>query len=56
MAMDKMDSSLGVSSACYFLLNWSWSETLFLFFIAVETHVFFLGFWSAILDLNFFII
>ena len=41
MAMDKMDSSLGVSLACHFLLNWSWSQTLFFFFIAVGTHVFF---------------
>lgn len=41
MAMDKMDSSLGVSLACHFLLDWSWAKTLFFFFIAVGTHVFF---------------
>jgi hypothetical protein len=41
MAMDKMDSSLGVSLACHFLLHWNWSETGIFFFIAIGTHVFF---------------
>ena len=41
MLMDKTDSSLGVSLACHFLLNWNWSETGIFFLIAAGTHVFF---------------
>jgi CDP-diacylglycerol--serine O-phosphatidyltransferase len=41
MLMDKTDSSLGVSLACHFLLDWNWLETGIFFLIAVGTHVFF---------------
>ena len=41
MILDKVDSSAGVSLACHFLLQLTWLDTLYLFFLAVFTHVFF---------------
>jgi len=41
MALDKIDSSFGVTLCCAFALNWSWQATLIFFVFAVGTHVFF---------------